>query len=564
VAHGSIELGQTADVRFLAGGGATAAQIAAYDWSRTPLGPIGSWPQALKTTVGLVVHSGFPMFLAWGTELTSLYNDAYAPFLGRKGVALGKPFAEVWAEGWDVLGPIAERALAGEASYYEDLPVVLDVPGADGPSWFTFSYSPVPDEGGGVGGVLCTIYETTGRVRAEQALRESQDRLASALTIAQLGAFDWNIRTQELVLDARSREIFGFGPDEGRTSQEVFARIHPDDIARVRTEATRSLEALERLETEYRIVLPGGTERTIVSINHAVLAPGGKAARAIGVFGDVTARKRMEQGWKEERDRLYALFEEAPGLVAVVQGPDHVFRLANRAYRELVGDRELVGKPLREALPELEGQGVFERVERVYASGEPFIGVGVPGRVRRGAGEEPEERFFDFVYQPIRESDGSISGIFHQGFDVTERVLFLRQQKLLLDELNHRVKNNLATVQAIAQQTARHAPDLPAFRKTFESRLIALARTHDVLTAGAWESADLRALLQGELAMYGDNRTRLDGPSVALSSRQALSLGLVVHELATNAAKYGALSNPESGCVRVNWRVEAAEDGAGG
>jgi PAS domain S-box-containing protein len=291
-----------------------------------------------------------------------------------------------------------------------------------------------------------------------------------------------------------------------------------------------------------------------------VVAADGKAERALGVFGDITARKRREQGWKEERDRLYALFEEAPGLVAVVQGPDHVFRLANKAYRELVGQRELVGKPVREALPELE-PAVFERIDRVYATGEPFIGVAVPGRLQRGPGEELEERYFDFVYQPIREADGSISGIFHQGFDVTERVLFLRQQKLLLDELNHRVKNNLATVQAIAHQTARHAPDLPAFRKTFESRLIALSRTHDVLTAGAWESADLQALLQGELGMYGENRVRLEGPPVALSSRQALSLGLVVHELATNAAKYGALSHPENGCVRVSWRLEGG-DGA--
>ena len=128
------------------------------------------------------------------------------------------------------------------------------------------------------------------------------------------------------------------------------------------------------------------------------------------------------------------------------------------------------------------------------------------------------------------------------------------QRVLLLNELNHRVKNTLATVQAIAAQTLRTNPEPAAFRAAFESRLVALSATHDLLTATNWRGAALRDVAQIEFRPYGPERYSLDGPEVALAPTEALSLGLLFHELATNAAKYGALSGPE-GCVEVTWTV---------
>lgn len=135
--------------------------------------------------------------------------------------------------------------------------------------------------------------------------------------------------------------------------------------------------------------------------------------------------------------------------------------------------------------------------------------------------------------------------------DITAEVAAREQERLLIAELNHRVKNNLATVQSIAVQTARGAPNLRAFLDTFEGRIVALARTHDVLTARAWSDADLSEVIARETLAYGD-RVRLRGPAILLSSQQALALGLIVHELSTNAAKYGALSRP-GGSVDVEW-----------
>jgi two-component sensor histidine kinase len=129
------------------------------------------------------------------------------------------------------------------------------------------------------------------------------------------------------------------------------------------------------------------------------------------------------------------------------------------------------------------------------------------------------------------------------------------RQRLLINELNHRVKNTLATVQSIADQTARRSTSLDDFRASFEARLIALSATHNVLTRSGWEGAGLREILLNELQPYGEERVRLRGAEVELEARQALTLGMVFHELATNAAKYGALSNA-NGVVSVTWSVD--------
>lgn len=132
---------------------------------------------------------------------------------------------------------------------------------------------------------------------------------------------------------------------------------------------------------------------------------------------DVVARLAL----RAEVDRLTRMFEHAPGLMAMSRGPDHVFELANRAYMELVGQREILGKPVREALPELLNQRFPELLDEVYKSAKPYIGTAVPILLIRSAGKEPEERFVNFIYQPICESDGSVIGIFLEGQDVTKQ-----------------------------------------------------------------------------------------------------------------------------------------------
>ena len=383
------------------------------------------------------------------------------------------------------------------------------------------------------------------------------------------------------------------------------------------------------------------------------------------------------------------LFEAAPGYIAVVRGPEHVFEVANAAYRRLVGGRDVIGKRVIDAVPELDTQGYVELLDQVYRSGEPYLANSVPVRLERGAGGEIETRFISFIYQPIRDEEGRVTGIFAEGVDVTpaaeadlarraaERRLqavldnasvavFLmdekqqcaymnaaaerltgyslaetmgrplhdvihhtrpdgtpfpleecpidrafpennnmqgeevfvhkdghfypvaftaspirdeasntigtiievrdisaekaaaEHQRLLINELNHRVKNTLAIVQSLARQSLRDEISPAEAKQAFEGRLTALARAHDILTRRNWEAASIRQLVEETVGPYGGEpgRFEIEGPDLPLEPETAVTLALALHELATNAAKYGALAGPE-GRVTIRWSAEA-------
>ena len=322
----------TGALMFLSGGGELGAMMRAHDWSASPLGHPRDWPQALRTVVGLMLNSKFPMFVAWGPELGFLYNDSYRDILGDKHpAALGGRFHDIWSEIWHDISPLIERALRGEATYADRLYLVMNRHGYDEPTWFTFSYSPVRDERGIIAGMYCAVVEVTDQVLAEQ----------------------------------------------------------------------------------YR---------------------------------------------NEENGRLRGLFAQAPGIMAVLRGPEHVFELTNQSYMQLIGHRQVIGRRAREALPEIVGQGFFELLDRVYTTGEPFVGHALPVRLQREPDGPLEERYIDFVYQPIRDAGGAVSGIFVEGSDVTARKLVEdelraanRQKDQFLAMLAHELRNPLAPIMTAAQ-----------------------------------------------------------------------------------------------------------------
>jgi PAS domain S-box-containing protein len=271
---------------FLNDGGQVGALIRAYQWSTSPLGQPKDWPLSLKTAAGIMLSSKFPMFL---------YNDPYSEILGSKHPdALGRRFEHVWAEIWSDIGPLAERALAGEATFHEAFPLVMNRKGFDEQTWFTFSYSPLRDEEGIAAGLFCACVEVTGAIRAE--------------------------------------------------------------------------------------------------------------------------KNRID-----EADRLKQLFDSAPSFMVILRGPDHVYEMINASYLQLVGHRDLIGLSVRQALPEVEGQGFFELLDSVYSSGEPFTGRSMKIALQRIPGGALEDRLIDLVFQPITDGDGAVGGIFVEGFDVTER-----------------------------------------------------------------------------------------------------------------------------------------------
>ncbi|MBA2458575.1 MAG: hypothetical protein H0V43_06415, partial [Gemmatimonadales bacterium] len=166
---------------WLVDGGAMGELIRSMDWSRTPLGPIEAWPQSLRTAVGLCLASNFPICLAWGPQHVQLYNDGYQVVCGSAHPrTMGQDFTEAWASAWPSIGAAFERARAGETSYLENVRMFLERNGYMEETFFTFSFSPIRDETGSVGGLFHPVTETTGAMLAQRRTRALRDLAARA------------------------------------------------------------------------------------------------------------------------------------------------------------------------------------------------------------------------------------------------------------------------------------------------------------------------------------------------------------------------------------------------
>src|SRR5712691_5555212 len=183
---------------WLVGGGEMSKLIRSMDWTKTPLGPIESWPQSLRTTVSLCLASNFPISLAWGPKHVQIYNDGYWPICGGKHPhSMGQDFSECWASAWPAIGEAFERALAGETSYLENQRMFLDRNGYLEETFFTFSFSPIRDETGGVGGLFHPVTETTAKMLMERRNGALRD-LAAQTTAAKTSEDAFHLAAQTL------------------------------------------------------------------------------------------------------------------------------------------------------------------------------------------------------------------------------------------------------------------------------------------------------------------------------------------------------------------------------
>ena len=282
------------------------------------------------------------------------------------------------------------------------------------------------------------------------------------------------------------------------------------------------------------------------------------------VCTETTKHVLAERRLIDQSERQRRLFDQAPGFIAVLTGRDHVFEFANAAYKRLTHRTDLVGRTVRDVFPELTGQGFFEYLDQVFETGEPFVAAHIPIKLECGLSEGSNELFLDFINAPIFSEIGEVVGIFVQGHDVTHSHLAAtvqnrqeRHLRLLIDELNHRVRNTLAIVQGLAQQTFSGDSASPSARAAFEGRLLALASAHNLLTQETWVAADLNDVVVGAFDAHSTSSDRYtaNGPRVSLEPKTAVMMALALHELTTNATKYGSLSTDE-GHVVLSWSAK--------
>ncbi len=250
----------------------------------------------------------------------------------------------------------------------------------------------------------------------------------------------WGPTRVLLYNDACIRILAGKHPAAlGRPVLDVWSEIR-EDLAPV-LDAACAGKAIHRTPLTPLLHRKGYPEETHVDFSCTPVRD--EAGAVAGLFcpcTETTLAVLAERRLAAEGDRLRDLFRQAPGFCYVWRGPEHVYEMANDAYFQLVGHRDIIGKPAREALPEIRGQGFFELADRAYASGEPYVGRGVPAKIRRSPGAPLEQRFVTFVFQPIRDADGRVNGLFVQGSDVTEE----KRAEQALRDLNVTLERRVA------------------------------------------------------------------------------------------------------------------------
>lgn len=324
---------------FIEGDGEMATLIKEYDWSSSPLGNEQYWPRNLISTLDLLLHSAFPMFLFWGEEYTCFYNDAFRPILGKEGKhpsALGKQGRLVWGEIWNTIEPLINHVLEGQSTrLYEDLYIPIYRNGKMDDAYWTFTYNPIKNDSGIVQGVLAIVHETTKKVQERKEAEALQLQLQLALEAGDLGTFDINPHNWRFSCNQRTKEIFGLTSIENNSLEVLYPIVHPDDRDRLQRSVEDALHFASggKHEMEYTIIHPlSGEQRMVRSKGRIYFDAERKPQRFAGTIQDITSEKLSNR----RKQKLQQLVEHSNDFMAMARVDGQMIYI-NTAGKKLVG-----------------------------------------------------------------------------------------------------------------------------------------------------------------------------------------------------------------------------------
>jgi PAS domain S-box-containing protein len=438
---------------FLVNGGDAGARTLAQDWRAHPLGPMQDWPAALRMSLGMMLGSAFPSFLAWGEQLFFFHNDAYTPVLGNKTGAIGTPLPQLWSEVWDTMAPLARRVLDGEALFFENFPLTVERKGYPEQAWFTFSYSPVRDETGTVLGLLCIVVEVSDKMLALARHKDAEERYALSLEASgNIGTWAYELDTGATFVDEQFARLFQVDAALARAGTDLArftGMIHPEDRPRVVAAIEQAIAADTLYDIEYRIPQ---LSRADVWVNargkvFRDLATGRR--RFAGVAVDITERKNAELARveseriassallreRENRRRLDVLLDAAPVGIVYVDAKGNLL-LANQTNRSIWGDHPAPGET--EGYDEWKGwwpAGTPQGGQPIGAADWPISRVLLGEDVGGGIAEiEPfgapgTRRTILIRTAAIRNEDGAIVGAVAANLDISAQIAAERAMK---------------------------------------------------------------------------------------------------------------------------------------
>ena len=586
---------------FLNSGGECAGLIAKRDWSDT-LGPVDRWPQSLKAATALILRSPVPMVMLWGIDGIMIYNDGYAVVAGgRHPTLLGSKVLEWWPEAVEFNAHVMDVGLAGGTLQYRDQELTLHRHGGPEQVWLNLDYSPVIGDDGQPAGVLAIVIETTERVRAEAANRRRQDRLAffdrltentgplssskeimavtARLLGEQIGASlcayadvepdqdsftirgDWAAAGTASIVGNYTLESFGATASSALrggkpfVSHDLIAEFGAEEVAQftaIGIAATVVLPLVKQARLIALMAVHSGTPRHWSGEDLSLVA------ETIARSWAYVERVRSEAALRESESALRNVVEQMPLGVAIATVPQGELLIYNRQSTELLGLDPSPGQDVRDygIYKAVDEDGAPVPIRRYPLARAVMAGEIVHNEEMRYRRDDGEIVYLEVNAARIVTETGEADLAVTTFSDISERKRAERHQRLLIDELSHRAKNLLAIIQSVAQQSFKSGRDPQAMVAAFEGRLGALAAAHSILTRERWEAAPLRTILCDTITSVksDDHRLKLDGPDVMVNPKTSVSLAMAVHELATNALKYGSLSH-EEGTLTVRWSV---------
>ncbi|HVF16953.1 MAG TPA: ATP-binding protein [Steroidobacteraceae bacterium] len=551
--------------------GEMSDRIRAFDWSKTSMGSMDSWPQSLRTAVDLMMRSRQPTYLAWGPELISIHNEAFISILGAKHPhALGTPYSELWAEVWTDFEPIVAATLAGEAQYFVDQPVAINGRPGIPIGWFTFAYTPLPDERGQIAGFYCTATETTAKVRAEErsraltesALHKSEQRYRSLFE-----SMDEGFCILHLIFDQRGKPI-DYRFLETNPSFEKQSGMK-DVLGRTVRELVPDIESFW-IDNYGEVALTGQSKRLrnrAAALNrffdaYAFRIDEAQDHHVAVLFNDVTSTHEADARWRR------TLQIKTVGVM--LWGEQFALTYVNDAFLEMTGftREEAMGKTWQELTPIEFHPASLNAVHEVITKGETT----------------PYEK------QYFRKDGSRWWGLFaarNIGKEVVEFVLDVtkrrdaedalraadRRKDEFLATLAHELRNPLAALGAAAELLNRPAqkPQVVALARDALHRQVAhMARLLDDLLDVArithgfvqlrLDAVDVCELVRAAAETVKSqletkqHRLTLQVPTEPIYvNADAVRLSQVVGNLLNNAAKY----TPANGDIELSVRHES-------
>jgi PAS domain S-box-containing protein len=397
----------------------------ATDWGATAFGPVESWPQSLKTAASMVLGSTVPMFIGWGPDFRMLYNDAYAEILGDRGPALGKPGREIWEDAWDRIQPNAERALAGEALFFQAEPRTLRRGGREEQVWLTFGYNPILGEDGRPAGVFGTVIAVNRDASVEERIRESEERFRLIADAAPVPMWVTKLDRQRSFVNRAYVDFMGVTYEEA-VGYDWRAIIHPDDAARILAESVAGEATLKTFVLEGRFRRADGEWRWLRSISQPRWGANGEHLGFIGAAHDITewklANEQLEgrvaertadlsaaldrlQAEVSERERAEEALRQAQKMEAVGQLTGGIAHDFNNLLTPVIGGLEILARSVAEPRLKRIAEAALESGRRGARLTTQLLAFSRIQRIRMAP--VPVNRVIDTMKLMLRHSIGS-------------------------------------------------------------------------------------------------------------------------------------------------------------